>query len=311
MASGEGHRAVLVGELLQYLALKQSNKVIDATFGFGGHARAVLDCLGPAGRLFGFERDPEVYERVAQDFASEERVQIYNRSYHQLEQVVEKENIHPVDAVYFDLGICSFHLGESGRGFSFQNDEEPFDCRFDPEGVNPPAYELLNNSSAGELRRILVENAEVRRSKQIVRSLMSARPLKKAGEVKAAVEEVVYPPHRSGELARVFQAFRIEVNEEISRLEDSLHQALDVLAPGGRLAVISFHSLEDRIVKKFFRRQAQSCVCPPELPVCACDKEQVCSVVTQSPIQPKKEEIEVNSRARSAKLRVAEKIDNS
>ncbi len=306
-ADSEGHRAVLVEELLEHLDLKQSNKVIDATFGFGGHGRSVLQSLGPTGCLYGFEKDPAVYARALEEFQAEDRVHIYNRSYHHLSRVAEAEGIEAVDAIYFDLGICSFHLEESGRGFSFQNEGEPFDCRFDPDSSTPAASEILNNAAPGELRRILVQNGEVRRPKRIVSALLDARPLKKVGEVKEAVEKVVYPPHRRGELARVFQAFRVEANEELARLADSLDQALQLLEPGGRLAVISFHSLEDRIVKKFFRRQSKSCVCPPELPVCACEKEKKCSVVTQSPVQPGKEEIEENPRARSAKLRVAEK----
>lgn len=302
------HRAVLKDELITHLDLKKSNKVIDATFGFGGHAREVLAELGPGGRLYGFERDPEVYDRAREKFSGEERVDIFNRSYTNLLRVDAEKDIGPVNAVYFDLGMCSFHLEQSGRGFSFQKEEEPFDCRYNPEGKEPSAYEILNNCSRSELKRILIENGEVRRPGQIARSLINSRPLKKVGEVKKAVEDVIYPPHRSGELARVFQAFRIEVNEELKHLSKSLKQALDILNPQGRLAVISFHSLEDRIVKKFFRRQARSCICPPELPVCACEKEKKCDVVTQSPIQPKKEEIELNPRARSAKLRVAEKI---
>ncbi len=303
----EGHRAVLVDELLEHLDLKQSNKVIDATFGFGGHGRAVLGELDSSGRLYGFEKDPEIYKRAVEKFKDDRRTKIYNRSYHYLTRVAEEEDFKPINAVYFDLGICSFHLEKSGRGFSFRNDDEPFDCRFNPDSSVRSAREILNNVSPAELRRILVENGEVRRPAPVVRSLLKARPVEKVGEVKEAVERVVYPPHRSGELARVFQAFRIEVNEELSRLADSLNQALELLVPGGRLAVISFHSLEDRIVKKFFRRQSEDCVCPPELPVCACEKQKKCNVVTQSPVQPGKEEIEVNPRARSAKLRVAEK----
>ncbi len=301
------HVPVLVGELLEQLDLEQSDTVIDATFGFGGHARAVLEQLGPDGRLVGMERDPEVFERAREDFESDPRVTLIQSSYVELQDRLEAEGISSVDAVYFDLGICSYHLERSGRGFSYQNRDDPFDLRFDPDSPGPTAAEWLNNASPSELRSILRDYGELRRLNAVCRALLEARPVDTVGDVVEALERVVPPPGRRAEWARVFQAFRLVVNQELDHLREGLTRAFSHLRSGGRIAVIGFHSLEDRIVKQSFREWANDCVCPPDFPVCACDAVRRCRVLSRSPIQPTREEVEANSRARSAKLRAAEK----
>ncbi len=299
----EGHLPVLKDELVEYLALSQSDTVIDATIGFGGHAEVVLNELGSDGELIGFEKDPGVFQQAGQKFKSDSRVRVINCSYIALD-----EEVSLCDAIYFDLGICSYHLQNAGRGFSFRKPSEPFDCRFNPESERPPAWKIINKSSRDRLREILREFGEVRFLGPVLKELCEKRPVKTVGDIVSAVEAVVYPPKRRGELARVFQAFRIAVNRELDELRQGLESALDLLKRGGRLVVISFHSLEDRIVKHFFREASRECICPPELPVCACDQEKICNVVTQSPVIPEKEEIEANSKASSAKLRAVEKI---
>lgn len=307
MGSGEAseHQPVLKAELVEFLDLSQSDTVIDATFGFGGHAEAVLEKLGSAGRLVGFERDPQVVGRIPSQFREDDRVEIVNESYTSLKRHLGSTS---PDAIYFDVGICSYHLETAERGFSFQDRGEPFDCRFNPNGDRPPAWKLVNESSPDRLRQILQEFGEVRFLGPVVEELLERRPVETVGDVVAAVEEVVYPHNLNGELARVFQAFRIAVNRELEELRQGLEIALEQLASSGRMVVISFHSLEDRIVKHFFRDAARECICPPELPVCACDKEKTCEVVTKSPIRPSEEEIEANSRASSAKLRTVKKV---
>ncbi len=305
------HVPVLVDELLEQIDLSQSDKVIDATFGTGGHATAVLEKIGDRGLLIGFERDPAVFKSIPDRLKNDPRVKLFNCPYWFMQREIKRLGLEAVDAIYFDLGICSYHLEESKRGFSFQNKEEPFDCRFNAESDTLPAWKLINESSPAAIKKILQEYGEVRQPSAIVHAIQRAKPVKKVADIYSAVDAAVIPPRRRGELTRVFQAFRIAVNEELTRLESSLDSALDLLTDGGRLAVISFHSLEDRIVKHYFRDQATDCICPPDLPVCACEKEAKCRVVNRSPIIPGKEEVEANPRARSAKLRAAEKIDRT
>lgn len=302
------HEPVMKRELLDQLDLEQSNTVIDATVGFGGHASAILDCLDSDGRLIGLERDPTVYARVKETFQNDPRVHIEQANYRQLDRVLDSLGIGSVDRIYFDLGVNSFHLDSCERGFSFERRKDPLDMRFNPEAGQLSVRDWLKDVSADELTRVLREHGDVRSANQLARSILSAEILESVGDLREAVEDVVPPPYRISQLARVFQALRIHTNRELEALKEGLETAVSRLKPGGRIAVISFHSGEDRIVKKFFRHQAKACICPPDLPVCACDKVQYLSVVTRSPLIPKKEEMEANTRARSAKLRVAEKI---
>lgn len=299
------HRPVMVDELLEILDLEQVNTVVDATFGAGGHASAVLKHLDPKAQLIGFERDPDVFCRVRNQ-ATNSRVTLVNKSYRELDTVLLDQGLTP-DAVYFDLGLCSLHLDDSNRGFSFENGDDPFDCRFNPQEGRAKASEILNTVSQSELVQVLEQFGEVRRAKPIAGALVDRRPVETVKDVRSAVESVIPPPHLKGELARVFQAFRIHVNDEFEHLKTGLQKALDALRSGGRIAVLTYHSLEDRIVKDFFRYESKKCVCPPDLPVCACEKEKRCEVLKRSPLTPEREEVEENPRARSATLRAATK----
>jgi 16S rRNA (cytosine1402-N4)-methyltransferase len=303
MADDEWHRPVMVDELLDALALTKTNTVIDATFGFGGHASNVLDVLGPEGKLIGFERDPEVAEKARQR-GWDHRVTLVNESYVRIRDWIRERGIAP-DAVYFDLGLSSFHLDESDRGFSYEDKGNRFDCRFDPESGQPAAFEVLNAAFPSELDTILEKYGEVRRRGLLREALLEARPVRSVSDVRLAIRDCL-PPHKwKGEAARVFQAFRIYVNDELEHLQDGLEGVLNSLEPGGRLAAISYHSLEDRIVKEFLRHEQKECVCPPDLPKCACDKVKRCEVASESPLLPGREEVEANPRSRSAKLRYA------
>lgn len=302
------HVPVLVDELVERLDLQQSDTVIDATFGSGGHARRVLERLGPGGRLIGFERDPVVARRSRRRFRDDPRVRLHRCSYRRMDERVEDGA--RVDAVYFDLGLSSFHLESAGRGFSFRRPDEPLDCRFDPGASTPSARELIRDRSGERLVELLREYGEVRCAPRIVRRIESRRPVETVGDLRGCVEDLRLPPEvERGELARVFQALRIAVNDELDHLEEGLETALRILADGGRMAVLAYHSLEDRRVKRFFRRAARDCVCPPDFPVCACGKVRRCRRITRSPIMPEEEETKRNPRARSARLRVVERCN--
>lgn len=302
------HVPVLVDELVELLDLQQSDTVIDATFGSGGHARRVLEALGPNGRLIGFERDPELVRRARRRFREDPRVELHRCSYRRMDARVEDGT--RADAVYFDLGLSSFHLESAGRGFSFRHPEEPLDCRFNPDASAPSARELIRDRSGDQLVELLREYGEVRCAPRIVRRIESRRPVETVGDLRACVEDLRLPPEvERGELARVFQALRIAVNEELDHLEEGLEAGFGTLADGGRMAVLAYHSLEDRRVKRFFRHAARDCVCPPDFPVCACGKVRRCRRVTRSPIMPPKEETARNPRARSARLRVVERCN--
>lgn len=301
------HTPVMVEELLEVLALEQSHTVIDATVGFGGHASAVLEELGPEGRLVGFERDPEVFGSVRED-VGDSRVTLVNENYRRMAEFLP-DDVASVDAIYFDLGVSSFHFDSSDRGFSYRHEDDDLDFRFNPDEGERTAADVLNDSSPDELRSILAEYGEVRHLGAVVGSITEDRPLRTVGDLRESVEAAVPYNDRTGELSRVFQALRIYVNRELQSLDEGLEVALELLEPGGTLAVISYHSLEDRRVKEFFRYEQKECVCPPDLPVCACDKVQRLVVNDRSPITPEQEEIEANSRARSALLRAATVVD--
>ncbi|MFB6356645.1 MAG: 16S rRNA (cytosine(1402)-N(4))-methyltransferase RsmH [bacterium] len=303
------HEPVLKDELLELLDLEQSNTVIDATLGLAGHARAVLQRLGSSGTLIGIERDPEILDRVPDELKNDGRVELLRGNFANLIALLQERAIDRVDAIYFDLGLNSYHLDHANRGFTYKQPEQPLDLRFNPESGQSSAADLINNSTRDELRDILVEWGEVRSPSVILDAIERVRPVELVGDLVDALDDVLHKPRRfHGEVTRVFQALRIAVNEELEHLRSGLEQAMEVLDRDGRLAVISFHSLEDRIAKHFFREQAKDCVCPPELPVCACDAVQRCEVLTQSPLQPGKEEMEANSRSRPAKLRAVKRV---
>jgi 16S rRNA (cytosine1402-N4)-methyltransferase len=213
----------------------------------------------------------------------------------------------PVNGILLDLGLSSLQLADANRGFAFTTDG-PLDMRFDTTSSGHTAADLVNHLSCEELADILYEYGEERQSRRIASAIVEARPLHTTQEVVKVIEGAVGRRRdRLHPATLVFQALRIAVNDELAALERALPQAVDLLVPGGRLAVIAFHSLEDRIVKRFMRRESKDCICPPELPVCMCDHEAVLNVITRKPIQPTDEEVGVNPRSRSARLRIAER----
>jgi 16S rRNA (cytosine1402-N4)-methyltransferase len=218
------------------------------------------------------------------------------------------KDVAPVDGVLLDLGLSSMQLADPDRGFAFSR-QGPLDMRFDPTSPGPTAAQLVNECSVNELADILYRYGEERQSRRIARAIVAARPLDTTTDLAAVVSAA--RRGRRGRIhpaTRTFQALRIAVNDELGALETALPQAVDLLAPGGRLVVISFHSLEDRIVKHYFRQEATACICPPDLPVCGCDHRARLEVLTSKPVRPDEDEEEANPRARSARLRAAERL---
>jgi len=304
----EGHVPVLYSEVLANLALGPGDHVIDGTVGGGGHAAGLLQATAPDGRLLGLDRDPEAVARVKERLAREsERIHIVQSSFRRIKAVAQNVDFPPAGGILLDLGVSSQQLASPVRGFSFVKDG-PLDMRFDPLH-DRTAADLVNYLPVEELAEILYRFGEEKQSRRIARAIVAARPLDSTGRLAQVIAEAV-----SGGRGRIhpatksFQALRIAVNDELGALEEALPQAVELLRPGGRLAVLSFHSLEDRLVKRYFRDETRDCICPPEQPICTCQHRPLLRVVTRRPIRPTASEMEQNPRARSARLRVAEKL---
>ncbi|MBN1486860.1 MAG: 16S rRNA (cytosine(1402)-N(4))-methyltransferase RsmH [Anaerolineae bacterium] len=307
------HIPVLLDEVLAGLQVHPGGRYLDATVGGGGHAAAILEASAPDGRLLGLDRDPEAAERTRERLAVfGSRYNILHTSYIALSTVVHNSGLFPLDGVLFDLGFSSWQVDDPQRGFAFREDG-PLDMRFDPTSAIPTAGDLLNELPEADLVDILREYGEEPKCRRIAREIVSSRPIRSTRHLAEVVQRAV---GYSGKSRRhpatlTFQALRIAVNRELEGIEKVLPQALSMLRPGGRLAVITFHSLEDRIVKQFMRRESRDCICPPDLPVCVCGHKAIVRLVTRKPVVPGAEEIQVNPRSRSAKLRVVEKLNVS
>ena len=305
------HTPVLLKEVVTQLQPHRGGMYVDCTVGGGGHAREILRACGPEGQLIGLDWDEDAIA-ASREGLSEfgARVQLVRASYVELERVLMSLGVTTVDGVVFDLGVSSRQFDEPGRGFSFQR-EGPLDMRMSRQ-LGATARDILRTASLEELARIFRVYGEEKRARAIARKLVAERdrsPLETTTQLARLVEGVL-GPKRSGihPATRVFQALRIAVNNELENLKHGLEVATRFLKPGARLAVISFHSLEDRIVKRFFVEQSGACICPPGLPACACGRKKVLQIVTRKPLTSDEEEVRSNPRARSAKLRVAEKI---
>lgn len=300
------HTPVLLAEVLQGLAVRPDGLYVDCTVGDGGHAEAILRA---GGRVWGLDKDPEALVVATARLASfGERVVAVHASFAELAWVAAEHSLAPVDGVLFDLGLSTRQIELSGRGFSFLRDE-PLDMRFDPQG-GLTAEEVVNTLPPQELADLLRRYGEEPRAAAIARAIVRRRPFRTAQELVQAVESATGPRWggRIHPATRVFQALRIYVNGELEALEEGLRQALDLLAPNGRLAAIGYHSLEDRIVKEALRREATDCLCPPGLPQCVCGHRARLALVTRRPLRPDQAELEANPRSRSARLRVARRL---
>lgn len=309
------HKPVLLNECIEYLNIRADGIYVDATVGGAGHSSEILKRLGPEGLLIGIDQDAEAIEAAGQRLGkveTEGRYVLYHTNFENIRGILEKQKINSVDGVLMDLGVSSHQLDEGERGFSYQHDA-PLDMRMDKSTERDAAW-VVNNLSREELTRIIREYGEEKWAPRIAEFIVKYREIQKisttgqlAEIVKAAIPAAARRtgPHPA---RRTFQAIRIAVNRELEVLEKALNETINLLNPGGRLAVITFHSLEDRIVKQTFRDRAQGCICPPDFPECVCGRKPEIRIITRKPVTASQSELEENPRARSAKLRVAEKI---
>jgi len=304
-----------VDEVRELLAVRPGQTVVDATFGAGGHARVLVAELSGEGRFIAIDKDANV-RPYFESFQQESRVQTrFLRGDFGVVLSQLAENGVGADAILLDLGVSSMQIDRPERGFSYAVDA-PLDMRMDPSGPLT-ARDVVNDWDERELASIFRRYGEERFARQIAQAIVrrrGERPFERTGDLVEVVKAAIPAPRRFGDghpAKRVFQALRIAVNEELESLERALPAALAMLRPGGRLAVISFHSLEDRIVKRFFVSQAKGCICPPELPICVCGREPTLRLVTRKAVRPSPQETAGNPRSASARLRVAQKAEEA
>ena len=308
------HIPAMLNEVVNYLNCRPGNVYVDGTLGGCGHARAICEKIFPGGTFIGIDQDIDAIsnaETVLKDYTS--NIHLFHGNFISLPEFLTQLEIDRVDGILLDLGLSLHHIENSGRGFSFRKDE-PLDMRMDIQSPQT-AENLINNLSQSELQKLFKEYGEERRAKQITRNIIKIRRQKKIRTSKqlaqiivdsipaqAAFKQKIHPA------TRVFMALRIAVNRELERLDTFLEYAVDLLNPGGRLCVLAFHSLEDRIVKQRFKALEKGCTCPPQLPQCVCGQEPQLRILTKKVVRPTAEEIAANPKARSTRLRAAEKI---
>ena len=318
------HQPVMPRETVERLVLRQDGMYVDATVGEGGHASLVLQASAPQGIVLGVDRDPRSLARAVYRLARYgDRFIPLAGGYASLDDFASERGIAQVDGALFDLGFSSRQVEAEGYGFSFQRDE-PLDMRFNPEEDLPTASHLVNDLSEQELGQLIFRYGEERRARAIARAIVRNRPINTTGALANLVAETLgarfhgrdsqrrgygrVGRNRIHPATRTFQALRIAVNDELENLEKGLRAAIRLLAPGGRLVVISYHSLEDRIVKNMLAQEVASCTCPPGLPVCVCGQQPALRLVNRRVIRPGSAEVEANPRSRSGRMRVAEKL---
>ena len=321
-----GHIPVMLEEVLNFLQPKANGHYVDGTLGGGGHAGAILERSNPGGRVLGIDSDVQALERVKRRFAEavqNGRLVLVHGNFAELARIVDEAGfVSSVDGVLLDLGFSSYQMDDPGRGLSFSADG-PLDMRLD-QSQELTAADLINNASEQELADIFWRYGDETRSRQVAWRIVRERvrnPITRTSQLaRLASAGVPYKPGMIHPATRVFQALRIAVNSELEHLEAALPQIVEVLrrektgeigGDGGRMVIISFHSLEDRLVKGFMRREAMDCICPPGIPVCVCNHKASLRILTPKPVTPTKQEVLENPRARSAKLRAAEIVVGS
>jgi len=329
------HIPVMLKEAIEYLNPQPGDIVIDCTLGGTGYTLEIAKRVGEKGKVIAIDVDEMAIENAKLKVKSKklENVILVNENFKNLQEIIEKIGPEKVNGIVFDLGLSSAQLEDASRGFSF-NVDAPLDMNFgseklpaeSPEGIQagPPSYEvaggeiriknteeIINKSKQEELEKIIRDYGEERYAGRIARAIVKNRPLQTTKELADAIMSAVPSAYRHGRIhpaTRTFQAFRIATNDELNNLRAALPQAIEILIAGGRLVIVSYHSLEDRIVKNFFRQEARSCICPPEIFICRCQHQPRLKILTKKIIVPSAEEVGQNPRARSAKLRAAEKI---
>ena len=307
------HKSVLLNEVIEGLNIRPDGIYVDGTLGGGGHSEEIAKRLGPGGRLIGIDRDEDAIRAATERLRPyEDRVTIVRGNYEDLPDILHGQGIERADGILLDLGVSSFQLDEGERGFSYRT-EAPLDMRMDRR-QSLSAYEVVNDYSEQELYHIIRDLGEDRFAKNIAKHIVMERakePIRTTTQLAEIIKQAIPARMREGgghPAKRTFQAIRIEVNRELDILTQSLEPLIDVLAPHGRLCIISFHSLEDRAVKNAFRKAQDPCICPKDLPVCVCGRKPKGRVVTRKPIISGEEELQENNRAHSAKLRIFEAV---
>jgi 16S rRNA (cytosine1402-N4)-methyltransferase len=306
---GTYHIPVLREQAVELLLTRVDGVYVDGTLGGGGHSAPLLARLNQDGRVIGIDQDAEATGFSNERFRNDGRMTVVKNNVVHLRSIIQAYQIDRIDGILLDLGMSSRQIDRAGRGFSFQHDG-PLDMRMDTDTA-PTAADVLRESSRDELVRIFRVYGEERMSGRIADAIIDARhreAIERTAQLREIVKRRIPVPYANKTLARVFQALRIAVNQELAVLERTLQAAFEALAVGGRMVIISYHSLEDRMVKHFLRDKAVSCVCPPRVPICVCGTIQYMTVLTHKAIQPDEDEIRGNPRARSARLRAGEKI---
>ena len=303
------HAPVLTEEVVRYLAVRPGGRYVDCTVGAGGHAATILEAASPGGLLLGMDADPRALEVATPTLARfGQDVRLVTSNFRELSSVCEEYDFVPVHGVLFDLGVSSMQLADESRGFGFQV-EAPLDMRFSL-GQTLTAAEIVNQYEEEKLADVIWRFGEEPASRRIARAIARSRPIGTTTELATVISRTTGGQHgrRIHPATRTFQALRIAVNDELGALTEALDQVVDVLGGEGRLVAISFHSLEDRIVKQFIALESRDCICPPERPVCTCGHKARLKAVTKKPVTPTAEEVAANPRSRSARLRAAAKL---
>ena len=307
------HKSVLLKETIEYLNVKPDGIYVDGTLGGGGHAYEVCKRLSSKGKFIGIDQDEDAIKAANRRLSEfEDNIQIVRSNYYQMREIVMERSICQVDGIVLDLGVSSYQLDDPDRGFTYRVEDAPLDMRMDSR-QKFTAKDLVNTYSEMELYRVIRDYGEEKFAKNIAKHIAASRAEKEietTGELTEIIKAAIPAKIRmnGGHPAkRTFQAIRIELNRELEVLQDSLDDMIDLLGPGGRICIITFHSLEDRIVKNIFKKSENPCTCPGDFPVCVCGKKPLGKAVTRKPVLPSEEEIAYNSRAKSAKLRVFEK----
>ena len=304
------HKPVLLEETINALNLAPGKVIVDCTLGGGGHSEEILKKISPTGTLIGFDRDPDAIREVSQRLSIYNNKILINSNFINIKEELSQRNISQIDGVLFDLGVSSHQL-DADRGFSFLRDEA-LDMRMSQEGNTAQFY--INNLKEENLADIIYKYGEEKLSRRVAKAICEERkkhPITTTGQLSNLISQKIgwaYKKEKIHPATRTFQAIRIYVNDELTACERAIGDAIDLLSPGGVVAVISFHSLEDRIVKNIFRYKNGKCQCPPDLPMCVCGAKKEIDILTKKPIIPSQEEIKDNSRASSSKLRIGIKL---
>lgn len=310
MATEAKHTPVLLNEVIEFLNPQPNQNFVDCTLGAGGHTAEILKHVSPNGKVLGIDLDRRAI-KISKENIGSDRLVAVNGSYKNLEKIVLQNNFNNISGILVDLGYSSMEISDPEKGFSFRINA-PLDMRYGDEGIT--AAEIIAKSRESELEKIFREYGEERFAKRIAGEICAERknnPIRTTSELVEIIAKAVPKKFQHGRIhfaTKVFQALRIAANDELGNLKSILPQAIKLLNPGGRLVVISFHSLEDRIVKQFFKKESSGCLCPKDIPVCTCGHNPVIKIINKKPIIPKEGEAKINPRSRSAKLRVAERL---